>query len=344
MALLKTWIFHADGFTPLKEFSNILFKCFLLKWAIQEVFCRIRLRKDISRNNYEKGPGLSVYPLAEIHKLSSSQKYKREIIVLSSFGGHILKCLMFLLLDQSQSNCCSILNPPKMQPVITTWWASTMARTGMRTQPKEVITLVPCVLFQPQPPPCCLRAPLWRDGSYSTACPGPEWCCYKEGEHTSLLKIFSLSVCDWPAQSTHPERHRWDTRVLFDFEVLPWLFITSRNEATSPVKALETSKHSIPFTTFGLPGLSVLIDKAIQGIGLCFLRYHVYFHQHDLLWHLTGTIWTVNQQGKLVSVCNEMLTAILHYLLLSFLRDTDLNILKNKCAPPSWHTCFPQKL
>lgn len=195
MALLKTWIFHVDGFTPLKEFANILFKCFLLKWAIQEVLCRIRLRKDISRNNYEKGPGLSVYPLAEIHELSSSQKYKRENTVLSSFGGLTWKCLAFLLLDQSQSIRCSILNSPKMQLLIVTWWTWTTMRTGPRTWPKEVVIVVLHVLFQPQPPPCALKAPLWRAHYFNTACSGLEECCYKEEKCTSLLSPWWSTFC-----------------------------------------------------------------------------------------------------------------------------------------------------
>lgn len=215
----------------------------------------------------------------------------------------------------------------------------------MRTQPKDVLTLLLCALFQPQPPPYHLRAPLWRDASYGTACSGPEWCCYKEGEHTSLL-IF-LSVTDQSKVRTQRDTDRTLVCCLIlkfcrgrlshlgMITRAPWKFWELPNTASY----LLSSTNS-----FGLPGISVLIVKAIQGIGLCFLRYHVSFHQHDLLWHLTATIWTVNRHGKFVSVCNELLTAILHYLLLSFLRDLDLNIFKNKCAPPLWHTCLPQKL
>lgn len=171
MALLKTWIFHVDGFTPLKEFANILFKCFLLKWAIQEVLCRIRLRKDVSRNNYGKCPGLSFYPLLEIHDLKQQPEIEKRI-----YSPVLVwrKHLEFLLLDHSQSNCCSILNPPKMQPLIAMWWKLNMVRTMLNIYPKEVAPLGLHISVQPQPPAHSLRAPPWSPGSCSASCCGLE--------------------------------------------------------------------------------------------------------------------------------------------------------------------------
>ena len=101
-------------------------------------------------------------------------------------------------------------------------------------------------------------------------------------------------------------------------------------------KLPNTASHLLSSTnSFGLP--SVLIVKALQGIALCFLRYHISFHQHDRPWHLTGTVWTVNQQGKFVSLCNEILKAPgsklhnSHSLLFSLIA-TDPNIYRNKYA------------
>lgn len=119
--------------------------------------------------------------------------------------GSILKYLVFLLLDHSQTNCCSILNPPKIQPLIVTWWELNVVRTGLSTYPTDVATWVLHVLFQPQPPAHSLRAPLWSAGSSGASCCGLERVVDTKGVSSHLYSVLSnqFSGCDQPKACSH---------------------------------------------------------------------------------------------------------------------------------------------